>query len=257
MRTDVRRAGAKRHRRELPRVRLASGGTKALLARAPGHGRKARRFQRVGTAGRRWLLRWRLPRSHPLSRIPELAARLAARSPTEATEPDRPKAAVAVILAPDPDSVLLIRRAEREDDRWSGQLAFPGGRWSAGDAYLVATARRETREEVAVDLADAPVIGVLDDLAPRTPHLPPILVRPFVFTLPASVPLRPNAEVSGAWWMPFDTFLAPGTYRAMEYQRYGTILQGTGYYLEPGVLWGMTERILTPLLELLKQAPPP
>ena len=72
----------------------------------------------------------------------------------------------------------------------------------------------------------------------------PYTCRPFSF--------GPNAEVSGAWWMPFETFLAPGTYRAMEYQRSGTIVQGTGYHLEPGVLWGMTERILTPLLELLK-----
>jgi 8-oxo-dGTP pyrophosphatase MutT (NUDIX family) len=129
---------------------------------------------------------------------------------------------------------------------------LPGGRWSVGDADLVATARRETLEEVAVDLADAGLIGILDDLAPRTPVLPPILVRPFVFTLSAPVPLRPNAEVSGAWWVPFDTFLTAGTYRPMEYRRDGTIVQGTGYHLEAGVLWGMTERILTPLLELLK-----
>lgn len=121
-----------------------------------------------------------------------------------------------------------------------------------GDSDLIATARRETLEEVAVDLTDAPLIGILDDLAPRTPVLPPILVRPFVFTLSAPVPLRPNTEVSDAWWMPFDTFLAPGTYRPMEYRRYGTIVQGPGYHLEAGVLWGMTERILTPLLELLK-----
>ena len=105
---------------------------------------------------------------------------------------------------------------------------------------------------MAVDLRDASLIGILDDLAPRTPVLPPILVRPFVFTLPGPVPLHPNPEVSGAWWVPFDTFLSTGTYRPMEYRRYGTVVQGTGYHLEAGVLWGMTERILTPLLELLK-----
>lgn len=197
-------------------------------------------------------MRRRLPRSPALSRIPELAARLATRSPRIEDEVDRPRAAVAVVLAPDPDSILLIRRAERENDTWSGHLAFPGGRWSVGDADLMATARRETLEEVAVDLADAPMVGVLDDLVPRTPHLPPILVRPFVFTLSSAVPLHPNAEVSGAWWIPLDTFLVPGTYRAMEYRRYGTLVQATGYHLDAGVLWGMTERILTPLLELLK-----
>ncbi len=81
-----------------------------------------------------------------LSRIPELAGRLAARLPALIEDPERPLAAVAVVIAPDPDSILLIRRADREGDWWSGQLAFPGGRWSPDDARLVDTATRETRE---------------------------------------------------------------------------------------------------------------
>ena len=179
-------------------------------------------------------------------------ARLAERTPREENLPDRPQAAVAVILAPDPDCLLLIRRAEREGDRWSGQIALPGGRWSADDADLAATARRETREEVGVDLAGVPAAAVLDDLAPRTPVLPPIVVRPFVFSIPGAVPLTPNVEVAGAWWMPLDTLLRPDLLRPLEHERYGTLIRGTGYHLEVGVLWGMTERILTPMLELLR-----
>ncbi|HEU5217398.1 MAG TPA: NUDIX domain-containing protein, partial [Gemmatimonadales bacterium] len=112
---------------------------------------------------------WRqLPRARPLSRIPALIARLAERTAHQEHFPDRPQAAVAVILAPDPDSVLLIRRAEREGDKWSGHLALPGGRWSPGDPDLAATARRETIEEVGVDLSGVTVAAELDDLAPRT-----------------------------------------------------------------------------------------
>jgi hypothetical protein len=37
----------------------------------------------------------------------------------------------------------------------------------------------------------------------------------------------------------------------VEYHRYGTLVRTVGYQLEIGLLWGMTERILTPLLELL------
>ena len=198
------------------------------------------------------MLRRGLPRDFALSRIPGLIARLAERTPRQEDLPDRPRAAVAVILAPDPDIVLLIRRAEREGDRWSGQMALPGGRWSAGDPDLVATARRETLEEVGVDLSAVPVAAVLDDLAPRTPVLPPIVVRPFVFSLAVASPLTPNAEVAGAWWMPLETLLQPSLLRPMEYKRYGTMVRGTGYHLEVGVLWGMTERILTPILDLLR-----
>ena len=158
---------------------------------------------------------------------------------------------MAIILAPEPDSILLIRRAERQADRWSGQLALPGGRWSEADGDLAATARRETLEEVGVDLWAAPIIGVLDDLTPRSP-LPRILVRPFVFTLPAQVPPVPNAEVAGAWWVPLEVFLVPENYRPMEFQRHGAPVRGPGYHLAVGLLWGMTERILTPLIELLR-----
>lgn len=188
----------------------------------------------------------------PLSRIPGLLERLAAREPRQEDLPDRPQAAVAVIFAPHPDSILLIRRAEREGDRWSGQIALPGGRANPVDGGLAQTARRETLEEVGVDLSETPVSATLDDLAPRTPVLPPIVVRPFVFAVPRPVALTRNAEVAGAWWVPLDTLLEPGLLRPLEYERYGTRVRATGYHLEHGVLWGMTERILTPVLDLIR-----
>lgn len=187
-----------------------------------------------------------------MSRIPSLIERLAAVAPRQELLLDRPRAAVALVLTPDPDGILLIRRAEREGDRWSGQIAFPGGRWSPGDADLAETARRETREEVGLDLSGTPFVATLDDLAPSTPVLPPIVVRPFVFTVPQPVPLIPNAEVDGAWWVPLDTLLEPDLLRPMEYERHGTLVRGSGYHLKHGVLWGMTERILTPVLDLLR-----
>ena len=98
-------------------------------------------------------------------------------------------------------------------------------------------------------LAEAELIGTLDDLAPRTSALPPILVRPFVFTLPARRPLILNPEVAGAWWLPVDALLSRGA-EPVEFARYGTLVRTFGYRLEPGVLWGMTERILSSLLDL-------
>ena len=186
-----------------------------------------------------------------MSRIPGLAARLAERRPLPVNDPERPQAAVAVILTPDPDSVLLIRRADREGDRWSGQLAFPGGRWSPGDAGLLDTARRETREEVGVELDPSTLIGTLDDLAPRTSVLPPILVRPFVFSHQTRQTLDLSPEVALAWWLPLDTLVTPGVYGPVEFARYGTLVRTMGYRLDAGILWGMSERILTPLVRLL------
>src|SRR5258706_15048364 len=96
-------------------------------------------------------------------------------------------AAVGVILHDGDDGLeaLFIRPAVRAGDTWSGQIAFPGGRRDPGDADLLATAIRETMEEVGVDLSGAERLGGLDDLYPRTPVLPPVVVRPFVFALTA------------------------------------------------------------------------
>ena len=46
--------------------------------------------------------------------------------------------------------LLFIRRATNEDDRHSGQVAFPGGATEEGDTSATATALRETTEEIGV-----------------------------------------------------------------------------------------------------------
>src|SRR3989449_9358950 len=118
--------------------------------------------------------------------------------PQPAEAPGAPQAAVAVILVEDTNGleVLSIRRAEGADDPWSGQVARPGGRHEPGDRDLLATAIRETQEETGVDLAAAERLGALDDLYPRTPTLPPVVVRPFVFALERRVVLVPSDERS-------------------------------------------------------------
>ena len=76
----------------------------------------------------------------PTSRLERLVASLAARDPITVDDPARRQAAVALILVPDPDRLLLVRRVVREGDPWSGQLALPGGRRESGDADLLGAA---------------------------------------------------------------------------------------------------------------------
>src|SRR5215471_21768996 len=61
--------------------------------------------------------------------------------------------------------VLLIRRAQKTGDPWSGHMAFPGGRQDPSDLDLLHTAVRETQEEVGLELSPGRnLIGRLDDL---------------------------------------------------------------------------------------------
>lgn len=183
-----------------------------------------------------------------------LASRLAEYRPvTEDGDPTLRWAAVAVILVPDPDALLLIRRAELAGDPWSGHMAFPGGRTSPDDPDLASTAIRETFEEVGIGLPRESLIGTLDDIAPRTPVLPPIAVRPFVFRLAGRPEISLNAEVAAAAWVPLSTLLHPDTYQTVTLHLHGVDHPFPAYRFEESVVWGMTERILTGLFGLAER----
>jgi 8-oxo-dGTP pyrophosphatase MutT (NUDIX family) len=193
-----------------------------------------------------------MPVSLPLTgRLARLRQRLAQHQPRIENDSSLVWAAVAILLAPEPDSVLLIRRAERTGDPWSGHMALPGGRREPEDSDLLATVLRETREEVGVDLMVEQLLGGLDDVVPRSPVLPPIAVRPFAFLLPTRPRLALNPEVAAAQWVTIDELLQPGGYHLASLDIAGQSREVQAYRLEDAVVWGMTERILTGLLQHL------
>jgi 8-oxo-dGTP pyrophosphatase MutT (NUDIX family) len=200
------------------------------------------------------MLRRRLPQPQPLTtRLHHLRDRLAIHRPVVDDRGDPLIwAAVAVVLAPDPDAVLLIRRAERAGDPWSGHMALPGGRQEPAEPDLFTTAVRETAEEVGLTLGRRHLIGTLDDVVPRTPVLPPIAVRPHVFALDQRPILTLNPEVAGAQWVPLDLLLHPETYDSIRLDIRGESREFLAYRLADSVVWGMTERILSSLLAHLR-----
>lgn len=188
----------------------------------------------------------------PLSPLQQLLAlRLHGRTPITVNDPAFEQASVALILGSDPDSILIIKRAERRGDPWSGHMGLPGGRRSPEDEHLLATAVRETHEEVGLQLGAHQLLGSLDDIAPRTRTLAPVFARPFVFAIAGQPPLIPNAEVSAARWVPLSTLTDPANLRDFTLEIAGTSRTFPAYHLEEGVVWGMTERMLTSFLGIL------
>jgi 8-oxo-dGTP pyrophosphatase MutT (NUDIX family) len=192
------------------------------------------------------------------SRLERIAAAVRARIPTYA-ERDEPywEAAVALVLRErvghEPE-VLFIHRAEREDDPWSGQIALPGGRRDPGEADLSATVLRETLEETGLDLRlHGELIGPLDELRPRTPVLPPVIVRPYVAVLNAHAELVPSGEVAGHFWAPLGALFDPANTRSTRVRSRGTFWTWRdAIHYDGHVIWGLTERILRVLQELAR-----
>jgi 8-oxo-dGTP pyrophosphatase MutT (NUDIX family) len=195
-----------------------------------------------------------LVHAHPL--IERLASSLTSHpGALAAADGDPARAAVAILLRVTPSAVLevlLIERAERAGDPWSGHVAFPGGRRSAVDATLQDTAARETREETAIDLMqDGAILGTLDELRPRTPVLPPVIVTPFVAVVRAEVPIVTSAEVAEAFWVPWSLLSDPLTSRESTVVARGAEWRVPSFVIGRHVVWGMTERILRQLTSRL------
>jgi 8-oxo-dGTP pyrophosphatase MutT (NUDIX family) len=230
-------------------LRARTGDVAACPAGRP---ESASRLQPARSASRRRLLRRWLPIPFALSgSLARLREHLGPADPSAELDPTLLWAAVAIILVPDPDALLLIRRAERPGDPWSGHMALPGGRRERQDADLLTTAIRETAEEVGIELTPAELAGSLEDVVPRTPVLPPIAVRPFVFLCDARPLVRLNVEVTSASWVPLAHLLRPDTHHLVRLEVAGTNRLVQAYELSDGIVWGMTERILSQLLNYM------
>lgn len=171
--------------------------------------------------------------------------------------PETREAAVALLLrARDDVELMLIKRAERETDPWSGHIALPGGRRAPRDEDLLATALRETLEEVGVDVArTGRLIGALDEIEPGSRRLPPILIAPFVAAVPPDTAATPDPrEVEAALWVPLAALRDEGAVDELVLEL------ETGPRTFPALrhgehlIWGLTHRILVQFLALARGA---
>ena len=183
----------------------------------------------------------------------ELSARLALLDDAPGVVPDSARrAAVALLLRFDGTDadVLLVKRAEREGDRWSGHIGLPGGHADATDADLFATALRETREEVGIDLQrKARPLGRLEriEAKPRGPYVP-MWIDPFVFGALSAVTPKAGPEVVEAFWFPLERARSGELSSTHVYKREELEISRPCWRFEERVVWGLTYEILSRLL---------
>ncbi len=164
----------------------------------------------------------------------------------------RETAAVAVIIrrGASGEEVLLIRRAEREGDPWSGHVAFPGGRVEVEDPSFRDAAAREASEEVGADLAaGARFLGYMGPFRTRGRG---IRVVPAVFLLTGPVEIRPNGEVSSHRWIALQDLLGGKNRSIYSPVRGDDERRFPSFNIRGFLVWGLTERILSSLAEIKK-----
>lgn len=155
--------------------------------------------------------------------------------------------AVLIPFRPQPDGSLTVVFTRRRDDlpHHAGEISFPGGRADPGDVDLLATALRETEEELAIPAGAVEVIGAM---APVSTFVTDFAVYPFAGLVAASVTLVPHeGEVDAVIEVPLTHLAAIREHR--ELVRSGFRFTTEAYELDEGLVWGATGRILGLLLD--------
>ena len=183
--------------------------------------------------------------NHQLHNIKWIADKISSHTPKVLPPQDRGHASVAMILRQSEASpeVLFIIRAQHDNDPWSGNIGFPGGRINQGETPRQA-AERETREELCLDLQGARFFGQLDDLYGA---IMPVLVSCFVYYDTAGSPLCPNHEVETSFWCPLPRLLEGSRHAQQNFIYRGEERDHPVVRVldkEQPVLWGITYRLL-------------
>ncbi len=163
------------------------------------------------------------------------------------------RAAVAIIIRTNENhhkELLMIKRAERIGDPWSGDMAFPGGKTSQEDPNAYQTALRELEEEIGLPADNLEDAGRLSDQLTKTHSgLRPLVVSSFVFKLSKETQFTLNHEVAETVWLPISHFKTPTNRQSMFWKVKGTQIKMPCYWYQNYRVWGLSLRMIDDLLD--------
>jgi 8-oxo-dGTP pyrophosphatase MutT (NUDIX family) len=151
----------------------------------------------------------------------------------------------------DPE-ILYIKRAANKRDKWTGHVAFPGGRRDETDKNDLEAAVREAKEEVGIDLTPRGSAGAIScgglsqEVIPGSwGKVPLMTLCPYIFLVTdansgCSLRLQPG-EVASAHWVPMRALMSD------KANRYWTQdISGRGFQGQSPLKWvSAVERIVT------------
>ncbi|KAA1171195.1 CoA pyrophosphatase [Marinobacter salinexigens] len=180
-----------------------------------------------------------------------LAGRLAGYAPRQLTL-DYPEAGILVPVTDsdsNPEMIFTLRSANLSTH--SGQVAYPGGKRDPEDHSLVATALRETHEEIGLPPDQVQVIAPLSQVMSRHG----ILVTPYVGVVPGDHPLQHNPdEIESIFKVPLSFFLEDKRERTDALNFLNHTFHVPCYRWERYEIWGMSAVVLVDFLNAVYDA---
>ena len=184
----------------------------------------------------------------------EVIDRLSAvESPVDPVPSKRAAVAISVRSGVSGPEILMIQRAVRQGDPWSGHMGFPGGRKDESDASDMACAKRETREEIGFDLdIHGELVCQLSDVNTGwRADRPEMLVAPFVFKVGSTPVFELNHEVDDTLWVPLSFLLNEANRSRHQWDWRGEVLESDAFTFDDRLIWGLSLMMIDELLQII------
>jgi 8-oxo-dGTP pyrophosphatase MutT (NUDIX family) len=161
---------------------------------------------------------------------------------------------VPLLVRPSGVQVLLTQRTAHLHDH-AGQISFPGGRVDEGDRDLIATALRESQEEVGLDPAHVEIIGRLPEYVTVTSYRVTPIVGLIEQPLDLSTLQLDTFEVAEAFEVPLAFLMDPRNHER-RHVKIGEVART--FYAMPYIaarryfIWGATAALLRNLYHFMR-----
>jgi 8-oxo-dGTP pyrophosphatase MutT (NUDIX family) len=174
-------------------------------------------------------------------------------APAEPLPSKRAAVAISLRSGVSGPEILMIQRAVREGDPWSGHMGFPGGRKDTSDVTDVACAKRETREEISFDLdTHGELVCQLSDVNTGwRADRPEMLVAPFIFKVDSTPSFELNHEVDDTLWIPLNFLLDDANRGRHQWDWRGEVLESDAFTYDGRLIWGLSLMMIDELLEII------
>lgn len=146
--------------------------------------------------------------------------------------------------------IVLTVRSENLSSH-PGQVSLPGGSQEASDSDAVATALRESEEEIGLAQSSVEVIGRLGDMAlPSGFQITPIvgLIEPGLEFIPCPI------EVAEIFHVPLSLLMNPSSYKSTSMSYDNQARKILELQFERFRIWGATAAILYHLAQMIENS---
>ena len=168
-------------------------------------------------------------------------------------DPSLAPAAVLLLVYPkDGEYCVLFNKRTETVEHHKGEISFPGGTRDPEDQDFLATALRETHEEMGVSPSDVTILGQLDDVATRSRYV----VNVFVGNIPYPYPFCPSPdEIAKVLEIPITQLRSPANLRYEARWEDEKPNRGRSYLYGKHLIFGATARIVQQFLEVVETVP--